>query len=135
MRRPTVRESMDEETFAVPPDYPILDAVALLIEHGLTGVPVVDRQGRVLGVLSEEHCLKLVATGGTDADVPQGKVSWYHDTTVPCVEPGMDVYYVAGMFLRHTQHRRFPVVEDGRLVGVITRKDILKVLARQLETL
>jgi CBS domain-containing protein len=79
-------------------------------------------------VLSEEHCLKLVAEGDAKFDVPAGSVSAYFDSSVPHVSPDVDIYYVAGMFLRERLHRRFPVVEDGRLVGVITRKDVLRAL-------
>ncbi len=128
MKRPTVRESMDRETHAVSHSLPIDDAIALLIEHGVTGVPVVDDAGKLLGILSEEHCLKLLAEGDERFERPRRSVADHLDATVPTVSPDMDVYYVAGMFLRDRQHRRFPVVEDGKLVGVITRKDILKAL-------
>jgi CBS domain-containing protein len=128
MSAPTVRDAMDRETHAISPDLPILEAVSRLIDTGVTGVPVVDAAGAVLGVLSEEHCLKLMAAGDENADAPQGTVAEYYDASVPRVRPDMNVHYVAGMFMRSPQHRRFPVVEDGKLVGVLTRKDILRTL-------
>jgi CBS domain-containing protein len=132
MKGPTVRETMDREAHAVSPDVPILEAVGTLIDRGVTGVPVVDGSGRALGVLSEEHCLKLLAEGDAKFDVPRGTVADYYERDVPQVGPETDVYYVAGLFLRDLRHRRFPVVENGKLVGVITRKDILKVLRKRL---
>ena len=132
MNAPTVHDTMDRETHAVREDLPILDAISVLIDSGVTGVPVVDDQGHVLGVLSEEHCLKLLAEGDESFDRPKGSVGAFLDPTVPTVSPDMSVFYVAGMFLRERQHRRFPVVQDGRLVGVITRKDLLKTLRRLL---
>ncbi len=134
MNRPTVRDTMELDTHAVSPDLAISDAISLLIEEGLTGVPVVDEKGSVLGVLSEEHCLELLAKGDASSQLPRGRVAAHHDPTVPRVTPDMDIYYVGGMFLRERRHRRFPVVENGKLVGVITRKDILKVLIRNLNT-
>lgn len=120
---------MDPETHAVREDRPILEAISVLIDSGVTGVPVVDDQDHVLGVLSEEHGLKLLAEGDDRSfDRPSGNVRDFLDTTVPTVSPDMSIFYVAGMFLRERQHRRFPVVEDGKLVGVITRKDLLKKL-------
>jgi CBS domain-containing protein len=89
---------------------------------------VVDADGRSLGVLSEEHCLKLMALGDARFEAPTGTVAQYFDAAVPTVSPDMDVFYVAGMFLRDPRHRRFPVVADGKLMGVVTRKDILKTL-------
>jgi CBS domain-containing protein len=52
-------------------------------------------------------------------------------TDVITIQPDMDVYYVAGLFLNHT-FRRFPVIEDGKLVGAITRFDILRVMEANL---
>jgi CBS domain-containing protein len=119
---------MDTETHAVPPHMPILDAIAVLIDNGVTGVPVVDLHDVVIGILSEEHCLKLLSSGGADHDRPKGIVANYVDRTVPQVSPDVDVYYLAGLFESHPKHRRFAVVENGKLVGVVTRKDVLKLL-------
>jgi CBS domain-containing protein len=130
--KPTVGEMMDTETYAVSKDLPIKDAIDVLVDKGVTGIPVLGANGQVLGVLSEEHCLKLVAEGDADYDVPKGTVGEYFDTNVPQVSPDMDIYYIAGMFLRERHHRRFPVIEDSKLVGVITRKDVLRALKNLL---
>ena len=123
---------MDVETHAVPIDLPLYDAIDVLLDKGVTGIPVLGAGNKVLGILSEEHCLKLVAEGGSDFDTPTGTVGAYFDAAVPKVSPEMDIYYVAGLFLRETHHRRFPVVTDGELVGVITRKDVLRALRELL---
>ncbi len=128
MQSATVRDAMDRETYAIPPETPILEAISVLIDKGVTGVPVVDAAGRSLGMLSEEHCLKLLAEGDRNFSEPQGTVADYYDANVPTVAPEMNIHYVAGMFLRSPQHRRFPVVDCGKLVGIVTRKDILKTL-------
>ena len=107
---------------------PIRDAINVLIEKGVTGIPVLGLAGEVLGVLSEEHCLKLIAEGDENFDEPKGSVGAYFDASVPHIPPEMDIYYLAGMFLREQKHRRFPVVENGKLIGVITRKDALRAL-------
>ena len=126
--RVTVRQMMDAATHAVPAELPIRDAIDVLIERGVTGIPVLGAGGKVLGVLSEEHCLKLIAEGDAQYDEPTGTVAAYFDPSVPQVRPDMDIYFVAGIFLREREHRRLPVVEDGKLVGVITRKDVLRAL-------
>ena len=124
----TVRQMMDTATHAVSADLPIREAIDVLIKQGLTGIPVLGAGGQVLGVLSEEHCLKLIALGDEKFDEPKGTVAAYFDSSVPQVSPDVDIYYVAGMFLREERHRRFPVVEHGKLIGVITRKDVLRAL-------
>ena len=123
-----VRQMMDTKTYAVSAGLPIRDAIDVLIDKGVTGIPVLDAGGGVLGVLSEEHCLRLVAEGDEKYDEPTGTVAAYFDSSVPQVSPEMDIYYVAGVFLREPSHRRLPVVENGKLVGVITRKDVLRAL-------
>jgi CBS domain-containing protein len=128
----TVDQMMDTETHAVSVDLPIYDAIDVLLDKGVTGIPVLGASKQVLGVLSEEHCLKLVATGDADSDEPSGAVGAYFDASVPRVSPDMDIYYVAGLFLRELHHRRFPVVAHGKLVGVITRKDVLRALREHL---
>ena len=130
--KPTVDQMMDTETHAVSADLPIHNAIDVLVDQGVTGIPVLSTTGQVLGVLSEEHCLKLIAEGDADYDVPGGTVGEYFDASVPQVSPKMDIYFVAGMFLRERQHRRFPVVAGGELVGVITRKDVLRALRELL---
>ncbi|HET7201994.1 MAG TPA: CBS domain-containing protein [Steroidobacteraceae bacterium] len=122
---PTVRTYMDTETHALSALDDIFVAVCRLIDEGVTGAPVVDDEGRVVGMLSEYECLRLLAEG-SGGEPPRGRVCDYMATTFTAVQPTMDVYYVAGMFLREPTHRRFMVLERQRLVGVVTRKDILR---------
>ena len=122
---PTVRTYMDTETHALSVTDDILVAVRRLIDEGVTDAPVLDAAGNVVGVLSEYDCLHLLARG-EDANPARGPVHEFMTHTFTAVPPTMDVYYVAGMFLSKPTQRRFIVMEGQRLVGVITRKDILR---------
>jgi CBS domain-containing protein len=130
---PTVRRYMDRETHALSADDDILAAVRRLVDQGVTGAPVVDDQGHVVGKLSEYDCLRLLAEG-RGGEMPRGRVRDFMSTNFTTVPPTMDVYYVAGMFLRDPEHRRFLVMEGDRLVGVVTRKDILRAVQAGLES-
>ncbi len=130
--KPTVAMYMDRDTHALSGDDDILVAVGRLIDEGVTGAPVVDDQQRVIGVLSEVDCLRLLAEG-SGGDRPQGRVRDFMSTTFTSVPPTLDVYYVAGMFLSDREHRRYIVIENQRLVGVITRKDILRAVRTGLQ--
>ena len=123
---PTVRTFMDTETHALHAHDDIYEAVRALIDAGITGSPVVDDAGHLVGMISEYECLRLLTAGTADANIPAGRVSDFMLPSFRSVSPDMDVYYVAGLFLAEPQTRRFPVVEGARLVGVITRKDILR---------
>jgi predicted transcriptional regulator len=123
--KPTVHTYMDSATHALSVDDDIQLAVRRLIDEGVTSAPVVDDQGRVVGELSEYDCLRLLAEGH-GGEIPRGRVGDFMTTTFTAVPPAMDVYYAAGMFLRDPVHRRFLVMDGPRLLGVVTRKDILR---------
>lgn len=130
---PIVREHMDRHVATLRPETDILDAVAFLLEKRVTGAPVVDKTGRLVGILTEKDCLRLIAAG-IDGDLPRASVASIMTPNPEFIPPDMDVYYVAGLFLKR-DFRRFPVVEDGKLVGAITRFDILRVIRANLSAL
>jgi CBS domain-containing protein len=127
---PVVRDQMDRHVTTVRPDTDILDAIALLLEKRVTGAPVVDAAGRLVGILTEKDCLRLIAEG-VEGNVPRGEVASFMTLNPETIPPDMDVYYAAGLFLKRN-FRRFLVVEDGKLVGAITRFDILRVIRANL---
>ncbi|MGH8636527.1 MAG: CBS domain-containing protein [Burkholderiales bacterium] len=127
---PVVRDHMDRHVATLRPETSILDAVGFLLEKKVTGAPVVDKAGRLVGIVTEKDCLRLVAAG-IGGDLPRGTVADIMTQNPETIPPDMDVYYVAGLFLVRP-FRRFPVVEDGRLVGAITRFDILRVIQANL---
>jgi CBS domain-containing protein len=129
-RLPKVGACMDTRVHTLRPETDILDAVRSLLKHRVTGAPVVDAEGRLIGMLTEKDCLNLIVTG-VNADVPQGRVADFMETQVITIPPDMDVYFAAGLFLKHA-FRRLPVVEDGKLIGAITRFDILRVIRANL---
>lgn len=127
---PRVKDYMDDSTHSLEPSTDIRDAVRYLLEQHITGAPVLDENGEIVGMLTEKDCLKLLA-GGDDSEYPSGTVHDYMSRDVTVVRPDMNIYFVAGMFMRDVV-RRFPVVEDGKLVGAITRYDILRAIETNL---
>jgi len=127
---PVVRDQMDKHVATLPPETRILDAVGFLLEKRVTGAPVVDKAGRLIGILTEKDCLRLIAEG-VGGDLPRGTVADYMTPDPETIPPDMDVYFAAGLFLTR-DFRRFLVVEDGKLVGAITRFDILRAIRANL---
>ncbi|TPV95656.1 MAG: CBS domain-containing protein [Myxococcales bacterium FL481] len=127
---PLVREYMATELLKLEPDCDIYDAVDFLLEHRISGAPVVSPDGELVGVLSEKDCLKLLASGAGH-ERPVGQVSDYMTTVAVTIPSSMDIYFAAGIFLKHV-YRRLPVVDNGRLVGQISRRDILKAISERL---
>lgn len=129
---PTVQDYMDTRSHSISNDTDILDAVDYLLKNHVTGVPVLDDGGNVIGLLNERDCLKVIA-GGSSSQMGQGNVSTFVSKNFQCIPPTMDIYYAAGLFLKeeNASIRRFLVLDDGKLIGVITRYDILRAIQAQ----
>ncbi len=130
-RLPVVRECMARKLLTLKADVEILDAVAFLLKHKISGAPVVDNDKHLVGVISEKDCLNLLAKG-VRGNVPHGSIAEFMTTEVETISPDMDLYYAAGLFLKRN-YRRFPVVEDSVLVGQISRRDILRAIHYHLK--
>jgi CBS domain-containing protein len=110
---------------------PLFEAMNLMLEQRISGAPVVDDDGALIGVLSEIDFLEAMLKrsyhgelGGTVGEVmTEGAQSVAADT---------DIYTVSEIFLRD-RRRRLPVVHEGRLVGQISRRDVLRAI-RDLST-
>jgi CBS domain-containing protein len=131
-----VRDLMTERPRSVAPDTPLRDAALDLVRAGVAGLPVVEADGRVVGMLSQRELLqhlliKYLARGGTAAaqaaDVRPREVRDVMTRQVLCVSPDQPVAEVAAM-MSNKDVDRVPVVRDGRLVGFLTRGDIVRKL-------
>ena len=124
---PKISEYMDAVVPTLSPETQIMKAVDFLLRHRVTGAPVVDPDGKLLGIITETDLLKL-GTEGIQAQPPtEAMVAEYMTTDVVTVPPTVDIYYVAGIF-RNNKFRRLPVVKGGKIVGAITRFDLLRVI-------
>ena len=130
---PQIGEFMDAVVPTLSPETQIMTAVDFLLRHRVTGAPVVDSDGRLLGIVTETDLLKLLAEGIKGQPPTEATVAEYMTTDVVTVQPTVDIYYVAGIFLNN-KFRRLPVVKDGKIVGAITRYDLLRII-RTLSTM
>ncbi len=128
---PTVREFMDRYVETVSPEMDIMEAVDFLLEKRVTGALVANDRHELVGIITEFDCLKLLTVGDAHQEPPRGKVKDFMVANVQAIPPTMDIYYCAGLFA-NVAFRRFPVVEGGRIVGAVTRFDLLRGVRRRL---
>ena len=124
---PKISEYMDTVVPTLSPETRILDAVDFLLHHHVTGAPVVDSDERLVGIITETDLLRLVTEGIQGEPPVEATVAEYMTSDVITVPPTVDIYYIAGMFLAN-KFRRLPVVESGKIVGAITRYDLLRIV-------
>lgn len=123
---PTVNDYMARDLITFMPGDDIHAAVNVLLDERISGAPVVDRKGQLVGVLSKKDCLEIVYSTGYHQDWG-GRVEDYMSKEVTTIESGTDIVKAADMF-RNSTFRRFPVLENGRMTGQISRADILRAL-------
>ena len=121
-----VKDYMARTLVTFKPETDVLDAVHELVKHRIAGAPVVDDAGNLVGMLSELDCLKIALHAGYHGDWG-GPVSDYMSAGVETVDAEMSIIDLAQVFL-DTKFRRFPVVVRNRLIGQISRRDVLRAL-------
>ncbi len=126
IRTAKVKDYMSGKLVTFAPETDVLDAIHELVRHGIAGAPVVDDHGNLVGMLSEFDCMRVVLTAGYHGD-PGGPVADYMVREVQTVDAGMSIVDLADHFL-DTGFRRYPVLQDNRLVGQISRRDVLRAL-------
>lgn len=151
MAESTVRieDVMTRDVVSVTPETPLKDVAAALVERGISGLPVCDADGTVVGVLSEADL--LVKQGGSP-ERSGGLFAWLVETasapdlaklrahsageamTAPAVTVESDSpVSEAARTMVSLGVNRLPVVEDGRLVGIVTRADLVRLFTRSDE--
>lgn len=132
LRDLTVKEFMSASLVTFAPDTGIFDAIKQLVSRSVSGAPVVDQLGNIIGVLSEKDCMK-VALNAAYHDEMGGKVSDFMSRNPITVDANTSVLEVAEMFFA-SSFKRYPVVYEQRLVGQISRSDILKAIDKFSDT-
>lgn len=121
-----VRDYMTRNLVTFRADTELFTAIKRLQEHRISGAPVVNKHGGLIGMLSEEDCLRALLSGAYYEAIG-GTVETYMKRNVETLCPETDIISVAQRFLSGDQVR-FPVIKDDRLVGLISRSDALRAM-------
>jgi CBS domain-containing protein len=128
---PTARDIMATDLIVFRPTDSIRTVIIALLKHRISGAPVVSEACELVGVISEMDCLRVVASGAYDAQPfePGRLVQDLMTRDVMTVGPSADIYAIADIFLSN-KIRRLPVVEGQRVVGQVSRRDVLRAVEK-----
>jgi len=122
---------MTTDLLVFRPEQPILEAIECLMQRRVSGAPVVDESGVVVGVLSELDCLRMLASDEFYLEQQEegAQVSQYMTSGGRTIPPDLGIYAISHYFLT-SPVRRLPVVENKRLIGQVSRRDVLHGMER-----
>lgn len=120
------RDYMTRDLVTLAPQTEILQALQTLIKRDVAGAPVVDGSGTLLGMLTEKDCMQ-VALNATYHSEYGGVVADFMSSPAVSISPDAGVVEVVKLFLENRYHR-YPVVENGRLIGQVSRRDVMRAL-------
>jgi len=121
-----IRDFMVSRLITFTPDTLIGFAINSLITNKISGAPVIDRNGNLVGILSEKDCLQTLLESSY-YNYLSGHVKDYMSKDLTTIDVNDNITEVAQKFI-DLRFRRFPVIENGKLVGQISRRDVLKVI-------
>jgi CBS domain-containing protein len=122
----TVSDYMTTDLITFTPDQSIEVVMQSLIKHRISGGPVVNEKNELIGIISEGDCIKQISESRYDNMPMQDQTIEKHmASNVETIDGSMNIFDAATKFLE-AKRRRFPIVENGKLVGQISQKDVLK---------
>jgi CBS domain-containing protein len=111
----------------VSPDADLFEAVQLIVDNKISGICVVKSDRELVGMLSELDCLSAILSASYDDRTSVGTVKDYMATDIATASLTDDIVDVASDMLKQG-HRRRPVVKDGKLVGQISCRQLLRAI-------
>jgi CBS domain-containing protein len=128
MRSVLVKDCMTRKVATIAPGMEIAHATQFLIAHNISGAPVLDKFGRLVGILTEKDCLQVVMQSIYHGQ-PGGLVKDFMNDKPVAVSPEQSILTLAEKFIQGPYHR-YPVVDNGRLVGIISRRDVMRAIGQ-----
>jgi len=125
MRTPfTAEDVMARKLITVSPETDAYEAIGLLLKNQISGMPVLNADGELVGILSERDCLETL-TNAQYHNLPTQLVRDLMTTDLTTISADTGLLEVAKLFMQN-KFRRLPVLdEDGHLIGQISRRDVL----------
>ncbi len=121
-----VSDYMSTNLTTFKPEQSVLEVMNTLIKKKISGGPVVNDKNELVGIISEGDCMKQISSSRYhNHPMQDAKVEDHMVKDVETIDGNMNLFDAVDTFLNH-KRRRFPIVKDGKLVGLISQKDVLK---------
>ncbi len=121
------KELMNTSVITIGPDEDVCEAMRMMALNNITGLPVVDDEGTLLGIITEKDVLILLCNSleETSLDRLVGTVGQFMTRKVVCFAPEDDLRDIAEC-LSTCDFRRVPILDHGKLVGILSRRDVIR---------
>jgi predicted transcriptional regulator len=121
-----VSDYMTRNLIVFNPKQSVLEVMNQLIKHRISGGPVVNENHELIGIISEGDCIKQISESRYyNQPMENINVEEHMVKDVETINGDMNIFDAAEKFLQ-SKRRRFPIIEEGKLVGQISQKDVLK---------
>ncbi len=117
----TVRDAMNSKVITLRDTDSVLSGLVLLVKEAISGAPVITKDDRLIGMVTEFDLLLAIDCVGEEFPI-----SRVMHKEVIAVRPDLDLEEARRVILTHN-YRRLPVVEDDKLIGILSRRDILRI--------
>lgn len=122
-----VKDVMTRNVVTATKDMPIFDAIQLLVDHHITGIPIIDKESNLVGILSEFDVLRILVETSIGRE---RTVEEFMTKKVIAFEDNVTAIDVCSFFLNDPGKRRVPITHNGKLVGLVSRGDIVKMILK-----
>ena len=120
------KDIMNTGVLAVTRDTDIYEAIRIMVAHKVTGLPVIDEERRLVGIVTEKDVLTLLY----NIEDKPGRVETFMTPTVVAFDQDEDLAAIAES-LCNNHFRRVPILSQGKLVGILSRKDVIRHIKEQ----
>lgn len=122
----TVKDYVTVSPVILTENMPVMQAIQELVKHRISGAPVQDLHGNLVGMISQKDCLQIALSSSYYGDIA-GSVADYMSRDVQRLDVDNTVLEAIEIFVKHG-YQRVPVMEENRLVGVLSQHDALRAL-------
>lgn len=125
-----VKDAMSQRILSISPEATVHEAIELLLDRDVSGVPVVDQAGELVGMITQFQLLEVMF----DPAIEEKRVSDFMTTRLVTVSDDEMLARAASLMVTH-RIRRLPVTRNGRLCGVVSRGDLLRYFRRSSQSI